>query len=224
MTRSYEHHLSYAEKLEKQRLLHELKEKEYEAKREKNHKIALERAEEYYSLVSEQGYTHAAVARLYGLSGERVRQILVQYIPGYKCRHHSATICEMTCANPKCHKSFTRKVNNSKPKTKRVFCSRKCVIRRAKIMRTEEEKRALNLKRTKDYYHRVLKNRPDFKERNRKINKLYKERLQKDPVRMAKAREKQRERYCEMKKDPVKWGKYLQRCREYAKKRSKIKN
>lgn len=114
-----------------------------------------------------EGKTLQAIANKLGVTRQRIEQI--EYSLGLPKRgHKKAPRISVKCANPKCDRMMSFTINGAKKK----YCTKKC-RQSCKIHRTIAEKRAIWNKRTKDYYHNVLKKRPDFHEIVRRNNEKY---------------------------------------------------
>src|SRR5690606_18133463 len=110
------------------------------------------------------------------------------------------------------------------------YCSRKCFgivnIKHKELVQYKHDKKLYHAKRMKKYYHNVLKNNPDFKERSKVYNSNF---LNKNPdyYKRQEVRERMNashlKRYFEMKNDPVKYAEYLRKMRE-RRKRNKLAN
>ena len=119
------------------------------------------------------GKTLQRIGDAVGLTRERVRQLEVQM--GFPKRPlQRATRIQKPCKNPNCKNVMVLLISGSK----RKFCSRECQ-RGSTVKKTIEEKRAIWNKRTKDYYHNVLKKRPDFKDLVKARNDKYYKNLNK---------------------------------------------
>lgn len=120
-----------------------------------------------------KGHTLQAVGNMYGLTRERVRQLLNETGKYHK---HVAAIYKFTSTCKTCRESFTVETRSSKS-IRRIFCSRDC---QNNYERTPEEvanskaKRAeRNRKNAYRIYHEVIKKRPDFKEITSERNRKY---------------------------------------------------
>ncbi len=114
-----------------------------------------------------EGKTLQAIADKIGVTRQRIEQIEASLgLP--KRGHRKAPRVTKPCANPKCGKIMSFTINGYKKR----YCSKKCQ-HACKIKRTIAEKRAMWNKKTKDYYHNVLKLRPDFHDIVRRNNEKY---------------------------------------------------
>ena len=126
------------------------------------------RSKEMFEL-KQQGKTLYEIGREYGLTGERVRQILNGYNPNWKHSarkhplHPRVARKNVVCSN--CNKSFEVRITD-----KRVFCSMECYGRtRVKSKMSPAQYEAYSIARRRAWYERN-KDNPAFKEATRRRN------------------------------------------------------
>lgn len=136
----------------------------------KEYQVRLKRAEVMKNLY-EKGKTLNEVGLKYNLSRERIRQIIVQFFPGFEFRHsHEGAGFHKICANPKCRKPFISTGWDAK------YCSRICVHMIKRKYHTAEEIRQANATRTRNWYNKH-KDDPAFKEKVHQYNMTQKKNL-----------------------------------------------
>lgn len=111
-----------------------------------------------------QGKTLREIADIFDVTHQRIQQLstLIPDFPKRQVKPKLTKFCQT------CKKEFVAATEKSK------FCSRKCTFESRKVYKTRKELLAHNAKRARAYYHRVIKNLPDFHERIRKYNQNYK--------------------------------------------------
>jgi hypothetical protein len=127
-----------------------------------------------------QGKTMDQIAKTYQITRERIRQLLICHPQWSQIEHRNGVLSHrrpyIYCGQ--CGKSVQKLSHKQK------FCNRECRKnwhRDHKVILSPAEIRKLNNERTKNYYHRVLKHKPEFKEKVKIWNrrKLIKEKAQK---------------------------------------------
>lgn len=113
-----------------------------------------------------KGSTLEEIGEKLGVTRERVRQIEMEM--GFPKRGHpKMERLSIPCSNPAC-----KEILHVLPTTPKKYCSKKC-RRACRVRKTIAEKRAYWNMRTKNYYHTVLKLKPNFKELVRERNLKY---------------------------------------------------
>lgn len=124
----------------------------------------VKRAMEIYRLRLD-GKTLKEIGIKFGLTRERVRQIIKIYYPEYKHPKKTHILFGVPCANSKCANTFSKKNFE-----KRIYCSIKCSAEHRRKNRTEEERKAILRERCLKYYH-AHKHLPHFIKKRRQYNK-----------------------------------------------------
>lgn len=125
------------------------------------------------------GETLESIGDIYGVSRERIRQVLKMYFPDIKFpkQHHPATLSRV---EKKCFRESCTNIMSGLNSyvSRHPYCSRQCyLINTGKNIvnissMTKEEFRVFNNNRCKNYYHRVLKHKPDFQKKVKEYNRL----------------------------------------------------
>lgn len=197
--------------------------------KEMKNKIEAERVGKMFQM-KKDGRTLDDIGKDFGVTRERVRQLIsgVEGYKGLKCIPKGRKKLERVtkkCEFDKCNNDVVFIKSNPHP---RRFCCQKCFIlgmgrRIVGVSKmTHEQWLAFNNERTKNYYHRVLKHTPGFKDKVRKQNqdmkkkawyKKWYKRWFNSPEVIARRKEQSRRKYAQLKKDPVRYEAYKERQR-----------